>query len=123
VDGGRGGNGDAGLVLSKQRSLASGVIIDSDGYIMTNAHVVTGGQRIEVVLPGVGPEMAPMRSLVRTRGRTVEARVIGAAPEVDLALLTIDVRACRPSHSPTTTRCDRASWCLRSAARKGFAIP
>jgi serine protease Do len=89
VDEGRGG--DADLVVGKQRSLASGVVIDPDGYIMTNAHVVSGAQRIEVVLPDSGSEMSPMRSLVRTRGRTVEARVIGSAPEVDLALLKVDV--------------------------------
>jgi serine protease Do len=89
VDDGR--EGDADPVVGRQRSLASGVIIDPDGYIMTNAHVVNGGQRIEVVLPGAVSEMSPMRSLARTRGRTVLARVIGAAPEVDLALLKVDV--------------------------------
>ena len=89
VDDDRGGEAD--LVVGRQRSLASGVIIDGDGYIMTNAHVVSGGQRIEVILPGAASEESPMRSLVRTRGRIVEARIIGTAPEVDLALLKVDV--------------------------------
>ena len=31
------------LVLGRQRSLASGVIIDPSGYIVTNAHVIAGG--------------------------------------------------------------------------------
>jgi serine protease Do len=84
-------NSDTDLVLGKQRSLASGVIVDSDGYIMTNAHVVSGSQHVEVVLPGSAPGTSPMRALVSTRGRTVEARIVGVAREVDLALLKVDL--------------------------------
>jgi serine protease Do len=89
VDEGR--DSDADLVVGKQRSLASGVIIDPDGYIVTNAHVVSGGQRIDVVLPGSASNASPLRTLVGARGRTVEARVIGASTEVDLALLKVDL--------------------------------
>ena len=40
-------------MIGRQRSLASGVIVDPDGYIITNAHVVKGAQRIRVFLtPG-----------------------------------------------------------------------
>jgi serine protease Do len=83
-----GGNTD--LVIGRQRSIGSGAVIDADGYIVTNAHVIAGGQRIEVVLPGAAADEAPMRSLTNGRGRVVEARVIGVATEVDLALLKVD---------------------------------
>ena len=64
------GDGDTDLVVGKQRSLASGVIIDADGYIVTNAHVVSGGQHIDVVLSSSVSGNSPMRSLAGARGRT-----------------------------------------------------
>jgi serine protease Do len=88
VDGGRENATD--LVLGRQRSLASGVIVDPSGYIITNAHVVAGSKRIEVVLPGVDADGAPLRSIVGSRGRAMEAHVVGVAREIDLALLQVD---------------------------------
>src|SRR5262249_34958559 len=38
-------------LLAKERSGGSGVILDPDGYIVTNAHVVDDARRIEVLLP------------------------------------------------------------------------
>src|SRR5260370_30605901 len=44
--------GKSGVALIvQQRAIASGVIVDADGYIVTNAHVVEGAQQIRVVLP------------------------------------------------------------------------
>jgi serine protease Do len=81
---------DTDLVVGKQRSLASGVIITPNGYIVTNAHVVAGGQRIKVVLSDAVHRGSSARSLVNPRGRVVEARIVGVARDVDLALLKID---------------------------------
>ena len=57
-----------------QQSLGSGVIIDKNGYILTNNHVIEGTQEIIVKLAD---------------GRRTEATVIGADPETDLAVLKI----------------------------------
>ena len=45
-------NGQTGVVIGPQHSSGSGVIIDAEGYIITNAHVVAGARRVQVVLPG-----------------------------------------------------------------------
>ena len=57
---------DADLVVGKQRTEGSGVIVASDGYIVTNAHVVDGGRHIEIVLPEV---RATRGSPLRRSGR------------------------------------------------------
>ena len=87
-----GSRGNTSLVLGKQQSIGSGVIIDSDGYILTNAHVISGAHRIEVKIPATTTDESPDRSLVSGRGRTVEARIVGSDSEIDLALLKIEVQ-------------------------------
>lgn len=59
-----------------QSGLGSGVIMSSDGYVLTNNHVVQEADHIEAVLAD---------------GRRASARVIGADPESDLAVLKIDL--------------------------------
>jgi serine protease DegQ len=57
-------------------NLGSGVIVSSDGYILTNQHVVDGAQKIEISLAD---------------GRTASAKVIGVDPETDLAILKVNL--------------------------------
>ena len=81
---GYGPAGDAGPgegpVVSRQRTIGSGVIVDADGYVLTNEHVIHGAQRIQVVLPAAKGG----------RQRIYEARVVGTQASIDLALLRID---------------------------------
>jgi serine protease Do len=79
------------LIIGHQRSMGSGVVIDQDGYIMTNAHVLSNARRVEVILPGAPGDHAPVGTLARSRGRTVDARIVGVAREIDLALLKVEV--------------------------------
>jgi serine protease Do len=83
------GRGNAGVVIGRQRASGSGFVIDPDGYIVTNAHVVSGAQRVEVVLPPPNPDGSLATSLA-SRMDIVPARVIGVAREKDLALLKIE---------------------------------
>jgi serine protease Do len=55
-------------------SEGSGVVIDADGVVLTNAHVVEGAHRIRASFAD---------------GRQLDADVIGVAPELDLAVLRL----------------------------------
>ena len=85
---GENNHGQTALV-TREHAIGSGVIVDSDGYIMTNAHVVEGAQRIHVALPIPSVDF-PDRILPVGKQRIVEARLIGIHKETDLALLKID---------------------------------
>ena len=58
-------------------NLGSGVIVSSEGYLLTNNHVVEGADEITVVAVGREP---------------LAARVVGTDPETDLAVLKIDAK-------------------------------
>lgn len=74
------------------RSSGSGVIVDADGYIVTNAHVVEHATRLEVELPFAATGGDPGRSIVRRRGRTVGAQIVAVDRETDLAVIKVEAR-------------------------------
>jgi Do/DeqQ family serine protease len=59
-----------------QNSLGSGVIVNEQGYILTNNHVVEGADEIQVAV---------------SDGRTAQAKVVGSDRETDLAVLKIEL--------------------------------
>ena len=75
-------------LIVRQRAVGSGVIVDSNGYIITNNHVVEGAQRIRVALPLPMSESGGQVPVGKRR--IVEARVLGTHKETDLALLKIE---------------------------------
>ena len=60
-----------------ETSLGSGVIVNENGLILTNQHVIESADEIQVALED---------------GRTVKAHVVGSDPDTDLAVLKIDVK-------------------------------
>lgn len=85
------GGANSGL-LSKRRSGGSGVILDPEGYIITNAHVVEGAQRVQVLLTVSQPSVPQRASILKPRGKMVEAQIVGIDRETDLAVLRIPER-------------------------------
>jgi len=83
------GETDEPGVAARQQSAGSGVIIGSDGLIVTNAHVVIGAQRVQVALPSPPDSESPRRSAVKPMGRIVRGEVVGIDLETDIALLRI----------------------------------
>jgi Do/DeqQ family serine protease len=79
------GDGDmTGPRRGVERSLGSGVIVSSDGLVLTNNHVVAGesGRLSLRQLPAVSVALADKRE--------VQATIVGVDPATDLALLKID---------------------------------
>ena len=77
-------------LIARQRAIGSGVVVDSSGYIMTNAHVVEGAQRIRVVLPVPASDSAVLEP--EGKRRILNAKVIGVHQESDLALLKVEAK-------------------------------
>jgi serine protease Do len=58
-----------------QQSLGSGFVIDKDGYILTNRHVIEGADKVQVTLPD---------------GKSYDARIVGRDARTDVGLLKIE---------------------------------
>ena len=88
--------GETSVVVGPEQSSGSGFVIDADGYIMTNAHVVNGARRIQVVLRPANAD-GSLATALTPRPRIVNARIVGLTTELDLALLKVD-DLCRRCH-------------------------
>ncbi|HEX4928578.1 MAG TPA: DegQ family serine endoprotease [Burkholderiales bacterium] len=90
---------------SESRSLGSGFIISPDGYLLTNAHVVDGGDEINVRLPDK---------------REFKARVIGADKRSDIALLKIDATGLPSVRFGDPAKLKVGEWVVAIGAPFGF---
>lgn len=79
----------ADLIIGRQRAAGSGVVVDRGGYIVTNAHVLTNARRIEVMLPRANDGLESS-SAAATTPRRVDAKIVGIAPEIDLAVIKVE---------------------------------
>ena len=86
-------------------SVGSGFIISNDGYILTNAHVVAGTDTVRVKL---------------TSKREYPAKVIGADPYTDVALLKIGASGLRPVTAGDPADMEPGEWVAAIGAPFGF---
>ena len=64
-----------GFLIPNAEGIGSGMLIDSDGHILTNYHVIDDGGTLEIEL---------------SSGERIDPVLVGTAPENDLALLKVD---------------------------------
>jgi len=88
-----------------QAALGSGFIIKPDGYILTNAHVVSGNGDVTVKL---------------TDKREFKAKVIGADPRTDVALLKIDAIGLPTVHVGDPSKVKVGQWVAAIGSPFGF---
>lgn len=72
-----------------KQGAGSGVIINKNGYIVTNNHVIDGAQKITVSLKN---------------GKAYSAKLIGRDPETDLAILKINASGLRPAETGESSK-------------------
>ncbi len=89
----------------EEQGSGSGVIIRSDGYIVTNNHVVNGATKIEVTL---------------NNNKTYEAQLIGADAATDVALLKIDESGLPTVNFGDSDRLRLGEWVLAIGSPYGL---
>jgi len=81
----------------QQRGVGSGFILNADGYVMTNAHVVEGAEEVFVTL---------------TDKREFKARVIGADKRTDVALVKIEATGLQAVRVGDVSRLKVGEWVI-----------
>jgi serine protease Do len=87
------------------RGVASGVVVGSDGYVLTNNHVVDEADRILITLPDK---------------RRFVGQVIGTDPEDDLAILKIDGRNLPTAPLGDSSGVRKGEWVIAIGNPLGF---
>jgi serine protease Do len=68
--------------VAEQRATGSGVVVDCDGYILTNAHVVNGARKIQVTLSEQGSVLP----------KILAASLVGLDRDIDLAVIKVEAK-------------------------------
>ena len=84
------GSAATDAALGVQQRGGSGVLVSADGYIVTNAHVVEGARKLEIVLARPAASGAPGKSIVKGVSEQAEGRVVGIDLETDLAVVKVE---------------------------------
>src|SRR5215470_6357568 len=79
----------SGSVVTRSRGTGSGVIVDAEGYVVTNAHVVAGADHVDAYL---FTPRAPGGSILQPKSRGVPAHLVGVDSETDIAVLRLEAK-------------------------------
>ncbi len=91
----------------RQRGLGTGVIIDEEGYILTNEHVIHGADKVTVTLPD---------------GRELKAQVKGTDIRSDLAVLKIEAKSLPAAELGDSDTVKIGQWAIAIGNPFGFAV-
>jgi len=85
-------SGSNAAIVTRQRATGSGVIVAADGYIVTNAHVVSNARQVRVRMADEAPGGATggTNAAMQPSGKILEARIVGVDRETDLAVLKVE---------------------------------
>ena len=89
----------------KQEGLGSGVIIDDQGHILTNNHVVADADEVTVRL---------------SDDRELTAKVVGTDPKTDLAVLKVDASDLHPARLGDSDKVRIGEWVVAAGSPFGF---
>ena len=81
--------GMTSAIIGRRRAIGSGVIVDPEGYIVTNAHVVNGAENIEVIVPAPLATTSTLDADQDSQAKSYQAHIVGVAKEIDLAVIRI----------------------------------
>ena len=81
-------SGSNAAIVTRQHASGSGVVVSADGFIVTNAHVVSNARKVRVRIAD-GASDAPA-SAPQPSGRMLDASVVGIDRETDLAVIRVD---------------------------------
>ncbi len=88
---------DLGYTTQEVRGKGSGVILTSDGYIVTNRHVIDGADRVRVTFHD---------------GKWVYARLIGSDSKTDLAVVRVDMANLVPAEFGDSEGLQVGEWAI-----------
>jgi serine protease Do len=88
-------------------SMGSGVVISSNGYVLTNEHVVRSAEKITVIL---------------SDGRRFEGKVLGSHPQYDLAVVKIDGKNLPVARLGTSNDLMVGEWAIAIGNPFGFLL-
>ncbi|MCI5065108.1 DegQ family serine endoprotease [bacterium] len=96
---------EGGRGVPPQRGLGSGVLVDKDGHILTNNHVVANADEVTVRL---------------SDGRTFEASIVGTDPRTDLAVIRIEAENITPAELGSSEELKIGEWVVAAGTPFGL---
>jgi len=84
------GDSSGAVAVGRARGIGAGIIVDPDGYIITNYHVVKGADRVRVQMTRAPGGDSQAYSQLTARGRVFPAHVLGYSKQLDLAVLKVE---------------------------------